>query len=586
VTQKLLGWAAALALLLFIAFAAVAGAAAVRPCASLVVADPIADPGNLQPAGAALDVDLGMPVDQNAAVLGGIGPSAFFTSVAVAPVLPTETPLAVYVTDMEANVTGTTPDPGGEPGRGAVFQLLDTGNIVVVSDGTQCGPTILNCDPVLGGVFVDPIGLDYGFAADVLLVADPDADPSGLGPDSNGFSGHGAVFAVDRFGGTVNLVADGARYRGTIPNGAPSIFEDPIAVVTSRDGRIFVADQLAKPLGPSYPGAIFEVLRTGDVLLTSAAVEFRGVRDVAVEPAGTVLVLDRLAGANGGGTLFRIDPTLPPQANVAARLTSPLWIEAMGVVVAGDGEIFVVDASADPLQAGLAGAIFRVDPALSAVTPASSTDLYASPWGIALTSPETLTSANPPDGPAGTSLRVMLVGGQFEPGVGVDFGPGVSVDNVTWMSPQLLAVDITIDPLAPPGFRDVRAYNPVWRTFAFHCELFEVMANPGCAPVTPIGGTLRVTKPAEGHVRLEWDGTGDPCTASFRVRRAFTPRPATDPGDWPVDPAFGEVTGDDVDGRADDPTFEHVATPGANEYYLVTEVGTNGAEGPVGHYGG
>jgi hypothetical protein len=565
-------WTRALALLAALPASAVIGSAqTVRPCASAVIVDPEAPIGP-GATGGILDLDQRLPATSNTQPVAS-GREVRFLSHAASV-----TGRTVYVTDLEADPSFLGQDPNGNPGRGAVFLLQDFG-LLPISDGTQCGSTIANCDPGIGGVFVDPVGIAWSHALDVLAIVDPDADPSGLGPDNAGFAGHGAVLRVNPTSGIVDLVADGSRYQPGIPMG-PSIFEDPVALTFDRAGNLYVADQLARPAGTTNAGAIFRVdVATGDVTLVAASPQFVALRDVAAEPSGTLLVLDRLAG--GRGTLFRVAPA---NGAVVAALSWPLFVEPAGVVVTGSGRIFVVDTSADPTAAGSSGAVFEVDPMLSGAVVVSATPDYASPWSIEMLDPEALEAAVPSAGDAGSTLDVSLFGGVFLDTPTVDFGPDITVNSVTYVSAQEIVANVTISPTAMAGSRDVRVLNPDI-TFAFHCELFEVIGVPPCAPSAPVGGTLRLTKPEDGRVRITWDGTGDSCTAGYRVYRAFTAVPGARPGAWPGDPNFDDVTAADADMDWLDTDFDFAATAGSDEYYLVVPVGTDGSEGPVEHYG-
>ena len=187
---------------------------------------------------------------------------------------------------------------------------------------------------------------------------------------------------------------------------------------------------------------------------------------------------------------------------------------------------------------------------------------------------------------AGTSLTVTLTGGLYEPRAVVDFGPGVVVDAVRVISPVLIEVDVTIPPGTTPGLVDVTVTNPVMRTHAFHCELFEVRAFVPCDPASAMGDTLRLGKLEDGVIELRWSGTGDACAAGFRVRSAVTARPAVGDGTWPTDPQFSDITASDRDGSATNARFEHAITADPLECFLVTETGSAGGEGPSGHYGG
>lgn len=430
-------------------------------------------------------------------------------------------------------------------------------------------------------LFVDPVGLAWSAVTDLMALADPDADASRFGADSRGFAGHGAVFAVDGVSGSVGVLSDGSDYPAGIPGGRPSIFEDPVAVAFSRDGRLFVADQLAMPAFTGNLGAVFEIdTMTGTVALAATSDLFRGLRDLAVEPAGTLLVLDRLAA--GRGTLFRVDVSGGPPGVVLATLSAPDFVEPSGVAVAGNGRIFLVDPSASPLGGDSFGAVFEIDTALTTATPVAVSSDWVSPWSLDFLEQSSLDGAAPGSAAAGAALTVGLVGGPFTPAATVDFGAGITVIDVRFVSPTALDVDVVVAAGAAAGARDVAVTNADG-THAFHCDLFDVIPPGSCAVGAPLPTTLLVSKDA-GDVLLEWGAVTDPCLAEYRVRRAFRARPSVGAGNWPADPPFADVTGLDADATAVDTDFRAPATLGENELYLVVGLGTDGVEGPSGHY--
>lgn len=58
------------------------------------------------------------------------------------------------------------------------------------------------------------------------------------------------------------------------------------------------------------------------------------------------------------------------------------------------------------------------------------------------------------------NLSVDITGGNFDPGATADFGSGITVNNVSFVSDTLLTVDLDISPTAIPGARDVTVQNP------------------------------------------------------------------------------------------------------------------------------
>jgi hypothetical protein len=115
-------------------------------------------------------------------------------------------------------------------------------------------------------------------------------------------------------------------------------------------------------------------------------------------------------------------------------------------------------------------------------------------------------------------------------------------------------------------------------------------ANPcpaACAPTAEVEG-LAVAQDG----RVSWTPSADPCHAlagiAYRVYRAGTPVPVViPPSAFPQDTEFTEISLADADGSLLDPGLDDPSLPasGAAFYYLAADVGTNGALGPLGHYG-
>ena len=61
-------------------------------------------------------------------------------------------------------------------------------------------------------------------------------------------------------------------------------------------------------------------------------------------------------------------------------------------------------------------------------------------------------------------------------------------------------------------------------------------------------------------------------------------KPATAPGDFPVDPEYVDVSDDDLVGDPGDGNFEHLPEVGSDEHYLIVPQGTDGSLGSAGHY--
>ena len=107
----------------------------------------------------------------------------------------------------------------------------------------------------------------------------------------------------------------------------------------------------------------------------------------------------------------------------------------------------------------------------------------------------------------------------------------------------------------------------------------------GCASSSEID-TVKAVKLSPTSGRLSWPGSADVCHAAYRVYSspAAGMRPAMPPGTWPTDPAFAEVSAADGDGSDANPSYDWSLAAGS-EYLVVVDVGTDGGEGRVGHFG-
>jgi PKD repeat protein len=108
-----------------------------------------------------------------------------------------------------------------------------------------------------------------------------------------------------------------------------------------------------------------------------------------------------------------------------------------------------------------------------------------------------------------------------------------------------------------------------------------ITANFGCDMQQTVSGLELASAPG-GQITLTWDGVTDTCLAPgpirYRIFEATSARPATLPGSFPLDPAFTLV--------AISEATSATLTPGPGiRYYLVTAVGSDLLDGPIGRYG-
>jgi hypothetical protein len=97
----------------------------------------------------------------------------------------------------------------------------------------------------------------------------------------------------------------------------------------------------------------------------------------------------------------------------------------------------------------------------------------------------------------------------------------------------------------------------------------------GNRPETEVGG-LRLSK-GDDLIHFEWDSSGDPYHDRYRLRAAASVVPFGE-GSFPDDPQFDVVFEDYWPGAEIDMYAPFT-------YFLVTDVGVTGAEGPSGRYG-
>jgi hypothetical protein len=95
-------------------------------------------------------------------------------------------------------------------------------------------------------------------------------------------------------------------------------------------------------------------------------------------------------------------------------------------------------------------------------------------------------------------------------------------------------------------------------------------------------GPVLLEKHGIDGVKLTWPRVDDSCLASslerYRIYALASAAPSSPPGSLPNDPAVLLV------GSTGATTFGYVPEP-SHTYFLVIAVGTDGLNGPAGHYG-
>ena len=199
----------------------------------------------------------------------------------------------------------------GPLGAAPVGLVLEAGGTVLVIDidsGTGFNGVLFRVDAITGN---RSLASDFGNATQGPLVA----APRGLALESSGTvlvidedagtNARGALYQVDAISGNRSQVSD----FGNATQGALGI--EPIDLVLEAGGSVLVIDEDA---GTGFLGALFRVDAASGArtLVSDFGVAFQGplgtnLRGLALEVAGTALVIDEQAGTGGLGMLFGVD---------------------------------------------------------------------------------------------------------------------------------------------------------------------------------------------------------------------------------------------------------------------------------------
>jgi hypothetical protein len=127
----------------------------------------------------------------------------------------------------------------------------------------------------------------------------------------------------------------------------------------------------------------------------------------------------------------------------------------------------------------------------------------------------TTTSVSPNDlGQGATDVDLTVTGTGFQDGATVEFsGTGITVNDVTFVSPTTLTVNVTVSSTATTGARTVSVTNPDEGTPATCVACFTVNTGPTVTDVSPSAATN--TEPVE----LTLTGTGFAPGASIHLER-------------------------------------------------------------------
>ncbi len=171
--------------------------------------------------------------------------------------------------------------------------------------------------------------------------------------DVDGSSGQGILFKVDPITGARTVLSD-------FSVGDNQGFE-PLGVAVEASGNILVIDRSA---GTNSQGALFRIdPTTGERSLLSDFGEGDNQGSnpfgVAVETSGNILVVDPSVGTGGQGALFRVDPITGKRTVLSDfGFGDNQGVAPVGVAVEASGNILVIDRTGSTGQ----GALFRVNP--------------------------------------------------------------------------------------------------------------------------------------------------------------------------------------------------------------------------------
>jgi len=384
-------------------------------------------------------------------------------------------------------------------GHGAVFRVdLEAETTSLISDGTDYEGTL---PALLPSAFVGPRDMLRLPDGDIL-VADPDADPSGFGTDPFNHVGYGALLRVDPETGRVSLVSDGSFFNGNLPDydgdtvPDPSVFWDPWAITQDPNdpGFVYLLDISADPTEQFYIGAVFRVsLANGLVDTVASDARFDFLTDIAWwDRLGALLVLDATSDVPPAPVAYQVSiGSVEPWAQPAG------WSYPVGIFTSEPGEAYVVDSDANPLNLGDPdpppigpGAAFRLEDSNPDNPPVVNSSLdYIYLWGgasIPVLIPEIDPAGLSPLCCTTTEKVISILGTGFDQNARVTTDDQIEILSTTWVDLTRIDIRVRVDCLAAEGPHDIRVTNPNMTT---DVTVLDVFFNPSVniPPVSPVG---------------------------------------------------------------------------------------------------
>jgi hypothetical protein len=448
----------------------------------LLVLDQDAGPASATRAGSLFNVDPTAPTSDPPGVEAAADSGAPFALVSGLEISPFDG--EAYVTDL---------------GYGA-----DIGAVHAVSGLTGAVRSVVSANPALD----DPFDLAFvrtGAPGRRLVVVDWDADPSGLGPDSAGGPGHGALYWVDETTGALSLLSDGTVHDLPDPS-IESAFDDPVGVAWDAvTGLLYVADLTANPLGLFGAGAVFSVNpASGAVSLAGTSDgDFLALTAITVRPDGTPLVLDAV---QSDSIVWSIDTAASDLSANHAIVTGGIQYALIeGLAVDAADQLWLVDSGEwDPttMTFVVPPAVWRVDgsdpntatngrvvnDSLDLVTPVSIDDVGA--FRVDRVTPSDVPPL--PGGCAGGGATVDLVveGEGLFPGMIWDLSASVAVNATSFADAAATGAVIGLNVTPAPalvGPVDLRTEHPFNGFMTLASAVTFNGTTPGAPPCSTRG---------------------------------------------------------------------------------------------------
>jgi uncharacterized repeat protein (TIGR01451 family) len=171
-------------------------------------------------------------------------------------------------------------------------------------------------------------------------------------------------------------------------------FNNPLGVAVTPNGRVYVVDPSCCPLIPPPPSPHSGVLQvdpvTGVATVLSLDGNFIQPAAIAAAPNGSLYVLDQQGGPLNTGQVIRVDPQTGTQTVISPLPASgpSLFILPVGITIAPDGKIYVLDSICCGGSSPGNGGVILVDPGgqqhliAHDQTPPVPTDHFSSPVAI------------------------------------------------------------------------------------------------------------------------------------------------------------------------------------------------------------